>query len=122
MLLRSGWDFKGVSGDKVWAYACELPRTNRGLKFSSKPVYGVLSNSKAEDNFNQGKKAMYFIPFKKGTEIPDWGKGVERMSRDYATTEQEAIEDYNRKVNEAINKLTEIYESQMLKLNKLIIK
>ena len=89
---------------EVWAYKCELLKTNTGRMSLQPPVLGVIDGHS-------------FIPIGKTGNLIQSQK-VNRYSRDYADTYEEAKEKYNKQIKDLIS----YYENQIKRLENNICK
>lgn len=98
-------------GDEIWAFACETGRNTFyadtiSLNAFSKPVRGVLSSTKYEDDYDsdrvKSRTIGYFIPYKKRGEGLSWSKAVSIDSRQFTETESAAIYYFNAEIDKAI--------------------
>lgn len=99
---------------RVWACMYQRP-TNHQITHRQPPIEGIVAYAKNEELHNSMKRRnglspRYFIPFKKGTQEPDWSKGVKINNRKYATTEEDCWRIYNQDIAETINHHTEQIE------------
>lgn len=89
-------------GMTVWAYAFQETREKESMLLSQVPVKGRISytNTPALECFTPGRAGRFFVPFKKNSETEyAWSKAVRLWSRNFADTEEEAKQAYNRSVD-----------------------
>lgn len=111
-----GWVMSGMT---VWATAYEYSSDKASLHLHQLPVKGIAAYARHPDTiptvsgtpagqdkpgigFDPNRNARYFVPFKKGTTEPAWSRVVSIRSRDLATTEDEAKEQYNMRIRQYI--------------------
>ena len=103
-------------GDEVWAYKLEPQRLEMGCmlawRYRQKPVQGRLVrhyNDIGPENFKgDGSYVKYFVPYRKGTKDLAWSKAVEFRHRRYAWSQSEAIDLYNKEVDDLLKNMDEI--------------
>lgn len=95
-------------GDEIWAAAYSLCRTKESNSTKCQPVKGILSDNRYGEPLNPGSDNIcYFVPYgKKGK--PSYSKCTHVESRQYATTEAEAIELYNDAIQATVNELLQL--------------
>lgn len=108
-----------MSGTVIWAYAFHENSTKDGMRLNQKPVKGRLSVEKSPaygDTFNPERTPYWFVPFMKNSETDyAWSKAVRVYARNYADTEEEARDAYNR----LIDKNIEWYREKIANLEKM---
>lgn len=104
----------------VWAYNYELSRDCLGIKYKSKPVYGIVLSDTQPDRCLYDYEARYFAPVNNNNIIYD--KAVSVKSRNFADTEQEAISEYNKLVGIALNKANKMFFSKIQEIKDSYIK
>ena len=90
-------------GDKViWGFAYKFNNDEKSMATVKKPVKGKLVKMKWGD--------YEFIELKKNGELRKSG-GVSIHARDYADTEEEANQEYNRLIQIQIDKLNRLIDA-----------
>lgn len=103
-------------GDIVWAVGFERHDNGQTFNLYQEPIKGMLTKAyyqSTKECYNDSKQFQfpvtsfsYFIPFKKTAKQLDldglaWSKAVQRYSRHYARTEEEAILLFNEIIEDA---------------------
>lgn len=93
-------------GQKIWACAYSLDGTKEGKRLKCEPVYGIVKITYRSNNpiYRSG---MFFRL--KGNGEP-YANGVNISSRRYADTKEEAIELYNKLIDQSIGILEELVD------------
>ena len=123
MIYESAHDLNSESlddiaiGTEVWAFWFERFSGRSGRIHNKAPMLGVLTGSDFCPNY-----IKYFVPYKiKGKEITkelDTKKKLSAHQLTYAETYEEAVEHYNKLIQEEIDFL----ENKLKALRKCIIK
>lgn len=113
-----------VPGSIVWGYAFRRPdrRSDTQMRLFQKPVQGKIASVKRDTPVSfDGNTPRYFVPLKKNSDTEcSWSKVIDIDSRDYADTEEEAIEAYNKKIEWAIHNVKEeLKELEEMKIGRL---
>ena len=103
--------------EPLWGYAFELSDTNAYAYLNLKPTKGILSPDRrpplddpapADSTYLQFRRpAKYFIPYSKNGKLC-WSKARNIYNTQFAQTQEEATHEYNKLVNDAIEKLYKI--------------
>lgn len=96
----------------MWGFAIEQisNRSYLGMRLMQKPVIGRIAADKSmvPHVFDRNSIPRYFVPLKKGSDTEcTWSRAVSIDSRSYADTEEEAVEAYNKKIDDIICKTKE---------------
>lgn len=110
-------------GDEVWACAFSFTYDKESMRYSQKPVRGILacSNKEAVHNELMAKNSEsigYFVPYGVKGKL-SWSKAVSSSAREFATTEQECIEMYNdsiRGIIDSLKKQVEDLEGEIISI------
>lgn len=97
------------AGDAVWASAYKYKRGTDRMDLHQLPVNGMLAAGQGPDAHRKALAAgitepAWFVPFKKSGE-PNWKRSVPAWKRDYADTYEEAVMNYDERVDECAERL-----------------
>lgn len=110
-------------GDEVWACAFSFTYDKESMRYSQRPVRGILACSNKEVTHNAlmakgSDYTGYFVPYGAKGKL-SWSKAVSCSARKFATTEQECIEMYNdsiRGIIDSLKKQEEELESELISI------
>ena len=112
-------------GDIVWAVGFERNENGETFNLYQEPIKGMLTKSYSkcsEEHYSNGQQFQfpvtsfsYFVPFKKTAKQLDldglaWSKAIQRYSRHYARTEEEAILLFNEIIDAANAQLNTVID------------
>lgn len=92
-------------GDTVWACAFAYDKTPYRMLAHQKPIQGKLFYSRYGDGDqpSQNLRPRYFVPMTKDKKNFQFSRAVSIRAREYADTEQEAIQIYNSLIQQKID-------------------